>query len=253
MGRFFRFVLIVMVLFVVAMLSAITTMSFAIHGAEVKVPGLKGLTVAEAVRKCSALDLHLSVDSRFYSPDMAAGRLVSQSPVPGTMVRREWRVRVIESLGPQRVAIPNLVGQQERVASIEIRRLGLELGSVADMPYAAAQPGTIIAQNPMPNASGVERPSVSLLIAAPAAATPVGMLMPDLTGQMLPAATAAIAHAGLKLAPVQSAPLSIPGVDSANSNQPIRPPIPPGAVVSQSPPAGYRVDANTPIALTVAQ
>lgn len=252
MGRFFRFALIVMVLFVVAMLSAIAAMRLAIHGAEVKIPSLKGLTVAEATRECSALDLHLSVDSRFYSPDMAAGHLLSQSPAPGTMVRREWRVRVIESLGGQRVAIPNLAGQQERIASIEIRRLGLELGSVAYLPYGAASPGTVIAQNPAPD-THVERPSVSLLVAAPAPAATNGMMMPNLVGQMLPAATAAIAQAGLKPAPVKSAAESIPAIAGTNSNQPMQPPVLPGAVVAQSPPVGYRVDANTPIVLTVAQ
>jgi len=40
--RFFQFVLVVLLLAVVALLSAVTTMHFAIHGAEVAVPDLKG-------------------------------------------------------------------------------------------------------------------------------------------------------------------------------------------------------------------
>ena len=43
--RFFRMASVVMLLIAVALLSAITTMHFAIHGAEVKIPALKGMTV----------------------------------------------------------------------------------------------------------------------------------------------------------------------------------------------------------------
>jgi eukaryotic-like serine/threonine-protein kinase len=42
--RFFRMASVVMLLVTVALLAAITTMHFAIHGAEVQVPSLKGMT-----------------------------------------------------------------------------------------------------------------------------------------------------------------------------------------------------------------
>ena len=46
--KLFQVASLVMLLIAVAMLSAITTMHFAIHGAEVQVPALKGMTVVEA-------------------------------------------------------------------------------------------------------------------------------------------------------------------------------------------------------------
>jgi beta-lactam-binding protein with PASTA domain len=98
-----------MLLVAVALLAAVTTMHFAIHGAEVQVPSLKGMTVAEARSQTSGLRLNLDVDNRYYSGDVAAGHILSQSPVPGTVVRREWRVRVAESLGPQKVEVPETV------------------------------------------------------------------------------------------------------------------------------------------------
>lgn len=252
MIRFFQFVLIVMTLAVVALLSAVTTMHFAIHGAEVTVPDFKGLTTAEAERRAAALGLNLSVDNHFYSVEIPAGHIVHQAPVAGTVVRREWHVRLTDSLGPQRVAIPNITGQQQRAATITIRRVGLELGTTAQMPWNPAAPGTVIAQNPQPDASGVERPSVSLLVASPNEQTSGGMVMPDFVGQPFQIAAMAITHAGLKLAPVREVSVSIPSVPSTDSNQAPVLPIPVGAVVSQSPAAGYRVDANTTIDLTVA-
>lgn len=253
MIRFFRLVLIVLLLSVVALLSAITTMHFAIHGAEVTVPDFRGMGAAEAARKAAALDLNLTVDSRFYSAEMPEGRVLTQSPASGTVVRREWHVRVTESLGPQRMAIPNVLGQQERAATIAIRRAGLDLGNVAHMPYPNTAAGTVIAQNPAPDASGVEQPSLSLLVADSSTTPSEGMVMPNLTGQMLSAASAAITRAGLKLAPPIEVPASIPAIPSAGSGQVPSAPIPAGTVVGQTPAAGNRVDANTPIQLTVAR
>ena len=250
---FFQGALLLLGLVVVALLSAVTTMHFAIHGAEVTVPSFKGLTVTEATSKAAVLGLNLSVDNHFYSVDIPTGRVLSQSPAPGTVVRREWHVRLTESLGPQRVAIPDLTGSNQRLASIQIRRVGLELGAAAEMPYAYAPAGTVIAQNPAAGAAGVERPSISLLVAAPPIGTGGGVLMPDLTGQIFSSAALAITHAGLNLAPVKTVQVSVPSVEGVNSNQPLQPPTPIGAVVSQNPPPGHRVDTTTPIELTVAQ
>jgi beta-lactam-binding protein with PASTA domain len=253
MIRAFKFLLVLLTLAILAMVSAITTMHFAIHGAEVTVPDFKGLTVTEATNKAATTGLNLSVDNHFYSAEMPIGRILSQSPVPGTRVRREWHVRLTESLGPQRVAIPNLSGTDQRLASIQIRRLGLQLGAIAEMPYAYAPPGTVIAQNPAPDAEGVSRPTISLLVAAPPVETSAGLVMPDLVGQMFPAAAAAISHAGLTLAPVKDETAAVPAIPDTTSNQPPQAPIAPGTVMSQNPAPGHRVDASTPIELTVAR
>ena len=162
---FFRFVLVLLLLTVVAMTSAIVTMHFAIHGAEVSIPDFKGMTVADAGQRASALGLTLQVESHLYSTDVPLGRVASQSPAAGTMVRRGWRVWLTESLGPQKLAIPDVKGRDQRFATIEIRRAGFQVGTVASMPWPEAQPGTVIAQSPDANAAGVESPTMNLLVA----------------------------------------------------------------------------------------
>ena len=253
MFRAFKFVMVVLGLAVLAMLSAIMTMQFAIHGAEVKVPSFRGMTVGEATDKAAEAGLNLRVDDHFYSVEIPAGRILHQLPAAGTVVRREWHVRLTESLGPQRVAIPKLTGSNERLASIQIRRVGLEVGTTAEMPYAYASPGTVIAQNPAPDAAGVERPVVGLLVASPPIDGSGGVVMPDLTGQTFSSAALAISRAGLKLAPVKTAQALVPAVAGVGDTQTPQPPVPVGTVMSQNPAPGYRVDASTPIELTVAQ
>jgi beta-lactam-binding protein with PASTA domain len=251
--RAFKFAVMVLAVVVLAMLSAVVTMHFAIHGAEVTVPSFKGLTVAEATDKAAALGLNFTVDNHFYSVEIPAGRILNQSPSPGTVVRRGWRVRLSESVGPQRVAIPNLTGSNQRLASIQLRRIGLEVAPTAEMPYAYAPADTVIAQNPAPDAAGVESPMVSLLVAVPPLETSGGTVMPDFTGQLYPAAVVAIAHAGLKLAPTRTVSAGVSAIGSPTDGQPPQPPLAPGTVTGQNPPAGHRVDASIPIELTVAQ
>ncbi len=132
--------------------------------------------------KPSGLGLNLNVDNRYYSGDVAAGHILTQSPAPGTVVRREWQVRVSESLGPQKVDVPETVGHEERVAELELRRAGLEVGTVARLPYPNAAEGTVIAQDPPAHAQDIAKPTVNLLVAAPDDETVNGYVMPDLTG-----------------------------------------------------------------------
>src|ERR1700722_8175480 len=172
---------LLMVLVAVALLAAITTMHFAIHGAEVQVPALKGMTVEQARSETAGMGLNLDVDNRYYSGDVAAGHILTQSPEPGTVVRREWRVRVAESLGPQQVDVPNTVGKEERVAALELRRAGLDVGPSAHLPYGKAPEGTVLAQDPPAHAQDIAQPNVSLLIAAPNDETVDGYVMPDMT------------------------------------------------------------------------
>ena len=48
-------------------------MHFAIHGAEVQVPSLKGMTVADARSVTAGLGLNLDVDNRYYSERCGGG------------------------------------------------------------------------------------------------------------------------------------------------------------------------------------
>lgn len=252
MLRAFRFLLILLMLAGLALLSAIVTMHFAIHGAEVTVPNFKGLTIAQATSKAASLGLNLSVENHYFSADVPAGHVSGQSPAPGTVVRRQWHVQLAESLGPQRIAVPNLIGLDQRAASIQLRADSLDLGATAQMPWAYAPDGSTIAQNPAPGAAGVARPSVSLLLAAPPDQTAPAFVMPNFVGQPFTAAAAAITHAGLKLAPMKPTPAPIPAANPG-STQPMQPLTPVGSILSQIPQPGQRVDASIPIQFTVAQ
>ena len=132
-----RFVLLALVLVIVAMISALTAMRFAIHGQEVTVPPLVGLGPGEAERAVAGVGLQMSIERQYYSPQIAEGKIMSQLPLPGTKVRRGWQVRVAQSLGPTRVAIPDVTGESEHAAELNIRRRGLDVASMRSRPSSA--------------------------------------------------------------------------------------------------------------------
>ena len=249
--RFFRMASLLMVLVAVALLAAITTMHFAIHGAEVQVPALKGMTVSEARSEAAGMRLNLDVDNRYYSADVAAGHILSQSPPQGTIVRREWLVRVAESLGPQKVDVPDTVGSDDRLAILRLQRAGLEVGVTAKLPDAAAPEGTVIAQDPPAHSQGIEEPAINLLLAAPDTEAPDGYVMPDLVGVPIVAAQSILAKVGLKSASPTFVAVPVPPVGSGNA--PPKPPVQPGSVIAQQPPAGARVDETMEVKFTVAR
>lgn len=255
----------------VAMVSALTAMRFAIHGQEVKVPAIIGMTPADAEHSLSAIGLQIQIERQYYSPQIAEGRLMTQLPLPGTKVRRGWQVRVAESMGPQRISIPDVTGQSERAAELNIRRRGLELFSTAEIQTAAVAPDQVIAQSPPANASQVSAPKSSLLLSA--AADPPAFVMPSFVGESLGAASRVLQDAGFKLGNVSvaapAAPVAAPSAASgsipagpaappvpAASTPPVLASAPPQAapasiVVSQNPPAGQKVLLGAPINLEV--
>jgi beta-lactam-binding protein with PASTA domain len=236
MRSFFRLVLLALVLLVVALVSALTAMRLAIHGHEVAVPDLLGKTPAAARAIAEQSGLEVTVERQYYSPTVPEGQILSQLPTAGSQVRRGWQVRVAESLGPQRVEIPNILGQSERVANINIRRRGLDVGAIAQMRFPDAPEGQVVAQAPPPNASGVSAPKISLLVTAPA--QPQALVMPSFIGQPLGSVTQALQDAGLRVGSVT--PASLPE-GSPPTPPPVSTPSPASIIVSQNPAAGEKV------------
>jgi beta-lactam-binding protein with PASTA domain len=241
-----RFAMLALVLVIVAMVSALTAMRFAIHGQEVAVPVVVGLTAAEAERAAAGSGLQVSIERQYYSPQIAEGRIMSQLPLPGTKVRRGWQLRVAQSLGPTRVAIPDVTGQSEHAAELNIRRRGLDVVSMAEVAAPGIPPDQVLAQSPPANASQVAAPKISLLTTT--AAEPQAFVMPSFVGQPLGSVNRALTDAGFKLGSVSvAAAAASPDTGDAANSAAAAPPAeasPASIIVSQTPAAGQKVFAG---------
>ena len=246
MRRFFRWVVRALILAVVFMASLLTAMRFAIHGRQTAVPKIIGMTPRDAETALEAHGLVLDSTDRFFSAEIPAGRIVSQAPSPGEQVRRGWRVRVAESMGPQRVAIPDLIGDSERSAEINIRRRGLEMGSIALATIPGASTDQIVGQSPPANAVNVSEPKISLLMAA--SEDRASFVMPELVGHGEDDAVNVIVNAGLHVSGINSQATPAPQANATEA-------VPTGTrmVVRTIPAAGQRVWQGQGIGLEVTQ
>ncbi len=241
-----RFFVLALVLVIVALLSGLTAMRLAIHGQEVAVPALGGLGPAEAEHTAAGLGLQISIERQYYSPSIAEGRIMSQLPLPGTKVRRGWQVRVAQSLGPIRVTIPDVTGQSEHAAELNIRRRGLDLASLAEVETSGIPANQVLAQSPAANATQLVAPRVSLLVTAPP--SPQTFVMPSFVGESLGSASRTLQDAGFKLGNVSMAPIveAAPGESNGGGQ-----PSPASVIVAQNPAAGQRVTLGSPVSFEV--
>lgn len=266
MMRYFRLALAALAMIAVALVSAGITMRIALHGGEVGVPNLSGMTIADASNAALHSGLDLSVENKFYSTVVPAGRILSQAPAAGSRVRKKWPVRVTVSLGPQQVEIPDVVGQPQREATMNIRRMSLDLGTVAHLG-APGDPDIVLAQTPPPNA-GVDRPRVSLLLSQDNDAATGSCVMPSFVGMSWSAANHTAAALGLRTSwigessqpatPPTAPPNTTPGpngtfLDASGNPVSVPPPapaFPSGPVTAQRPDAGHRANRGDTVRLT---
>jgi beta-lactam-binding protein with PASTA domain len=253
MKRYFRVALTVLAMLLVMLFSAAITLRIALHGHEVTIPDLAGMTVGEASDAALKTGVDLNIENKFYSTTVPAGRILSQAPAAGSSVRHGWQVRVTESLGPQQVTIPDVVGEPIREASINLRRMSLDLGTLAHID-APGDPD----MTPPPNA-GVDQPRVNLLLSSTSGSASSAFVLPSFVGMSYAAANHQAMVLGLRVALVGEAavPAAVPvapavaGVAPA-AVAPVVPAVPSGVVAAQTPEFGFRASKGDVLRLTLA-
>jgi beta-lactam-binding protein with PASTA domain len=165
------------------------------------------------------------------------GRIISQSPAADATVRRGWKIRVAASLGTQHAAVPNLIGQSQHAAGINVSRRGLEIGTVGTIHLPGAQPDTVVAQSPPPEAAEVISPKVGLIFAA--ADNGQRYVMPSFVGRPLAEANVALIKGGFTQGKVRLVESGTGGTDAA------------GMIVRQYPPAGQKIAAGATVSFDV--
>ena len=256
MARFFKAAFQLLAMVFVTVLFAGITLRLALHVGEVRIPELSGMTVSEASDAALHSGLDLNIENKYYSTTVPAGRVLSQAPAAGSEVRKGWQIRVTESLGPQQVTIPNVVGEPLRQASMDLRRDTLDLGTLAHFD-APGDSDLVLAQTPPPDA-GVDQPRVNLLLSSPASDATSSFVMPSFTGMSYTTANRAAIALGLRVAAIGGVPLApaspppgtvsataagITGAPGQSAPTPVAPPVPvtpQGPVLTQSPESGHR-------------
>ncbi|WP_433955976.1 Stk1 family PASTA domain-containing Ser/Thr kinase [Janibacter indicus] len=160
-----------------------------------EVPDLTGRTAAQARTTLERRTLTVGATTQAWDDDVAKGRIVSTTPAPGTEVKRDAKVALVVSKGPEPVAVPTVTGQGAEAATGAIEEAGLEV-TRADDAYSTSVPkGSVISQSP---SSGTLLPGETVMITV--SKGPEMVAVPSVEGLSRSVATTKLEAAGFKVA-----------------------------------------------------
>jgi len=208
-----------------------------IVGRSVTVPELVGHTPGEAQTAARAVGLRVEEQTgrARYDERVPNGRVLLQDPEAGSLAKPLQAVRVVLSLGPRALRVPELQGLAPRAAAVKLSRESLELGTVSWYRDPSAPQG-IVAQEPEPEVPAEKGEAVRVLTSR--GAPEMRVVMPDLVGQDAQAVRDRLERFGYRV-----------GSARFESYDGVRP----NTILKQFPPAGYPLSSREVVSLTVSR
>ena len=164
------------------------------RGEKVVVPNLVNKSVGEALDLLSERGLELRKTGARNSALIPESYILSQDPIPGTVVKDGTPISVVISLGSKITIVPDLVGKPLREARVELNRAALDIGRFSRMHYDVEE-DIILSQAPMPNEEVNRDTPVHLLLSL--GPRPREYRLPDLIGHPLEKANKLLDTMGL--------------------------------------------------------
>ena len=180
-------------------------------------PALTTLSRGDAAAVAEGSDLAVDF-SDGWSETVPSGEVVSTEPAAGVRVRKGTRIQAVLSRGPERFAMPVVVGLSSDAATAALRDNHVKVGKVSTRWSDTVAQGVVLDAGQDPGASLKRDAAVALVVSG----GPQPVKLADWTGKDADQAAAAMKKAGLTVA-----------VTTANSDE-----VEAGDVVSQDPPSG---------------
>ncbi len=157
----------------------------------IAVPSFVSLSVDAARAKLKPLGIALSVGQQSESDTIPANTIVSQDPQSGTTIAPSGTVTVVVSSGSTAVPVPGVVGADPEAAQKTLRDAGFAVNLAYDVEPANASQN-VSQQNPAAGSKLKKGGKVTILVSVPGS-------VPDVSGQTLDQAKAALAAAGYQI------------------------------------------------------
>jgi serine/threonine-protein kinase len=175
------------------------------------VPKLKGLTVEEAQVALAAANLALGETTQAYDDKVKKDDVISSSPKAGTSVKRDTKVDVKVSKGPEPVTMPEVVGTDGDTAEKQLADLGLEVDRSNKFSETVPK-GQVISVEPPAGATAYRGDTVQLVVSK----GPPLVEVPNVVGKNESAARAALEAAGFAVQVNKPLGFVVFGVNSQN-------------------------------------
>ncbi|MFI9205672.1 Stk1 family PASTA domain-containing Ser/Thr kinase [Streptomyces sp. NPDC053048] len=197
---------------------------------EVTVPKLVGETLADA-RKLGENGDFKVVEGEKKFCDQDKGKICEQDPGVGAKVKRGGDVKVAVSQGAEKIAVPDVTGQQFDAAKKELEDKGFTVTKKEE--ESERTPGVVTAQDPKGGDKAAKGSEITLTVAMAAATKTV----PSVVGQPFDTAKKQLSDLGFKVVKEEE--------DSTT--------VPAGSVARQSPDGNTSARANSTVTLYVSK
>ena len=201
---------------------------------EVQLPNFVNMTQEEAEQTAEELNLKLVVESEEYSPEVEAGKIISQDPTyqEDYMVKEKSEIKVIISKGTEKTTVPKVEGmtREEAEQALEEAKLKAEVTEENDEEVEA---GIVISQEVEPDTE-VDAGTVIKIVVSKGSGI-VKVKVPSLIGKTEQEAKDLLSAANLEVNVVTD--------EDESKND--------GVVLRQSQDAGTEVEEGTTITITV--
>jgi serine/threonine-protein kinase len=160
-------------------------------------PSVLGLTLAKATSTLETAGLRVERGKDLFSESVPAGRVLKQDPAPTNEVRRNGIVTVQLSKGPDRRAVPDVLGKDLATARTALVEAGLQVADAPTSRYSASVPvGQVLSSNPKPGTK--LRPGAAVALVVSKGPEPVNV--PNVTGRKQADATSTLQSLGFRVA-----------------------------------------------------
>ena len=167
------------------------------HGQEIEVPNVVEMTYEGARTLLNQNDLKIVEQAKKFDARFRSGIVITQNPRPYSKVKKGRRIYVIVSKGEPTLEMPRLIGNSEKNAIFEIKRLGLEVRYVTYEHSEHFPNGVVMHQSiPIGEEAKIGR-TIDLIVSL--GQFPDKFIVPNLIGRSLKDAKKIIYQSGLTL------------------------------------------------------
>ncbi len=139
-----------------------------VSGGEFKVlvPDMRGRTVRDAKFQLEREGLKLGAVEYQYSDIYPANTVIEQKIAPGTKVKRDVYISIVESKGSmiEKISVPDVTGKTLAEATKMLTAMGLKLGNATYIPSSDLLPNTIVDQYPRSGEMVIAGQAIDLII-----------------------------------------------------------------------------------------
>ena len=233
-ASFWRVALLLILVAVVLTVGGIAVLRFGLGGETVKVPGVVGKDLGEALELLNQNGLNLKIMEKKYNNRVPSGIIIFQAPSGGEFVRISRAVKVVVSKGSETVQVPDVIGMPVRQARMILRKAGVEIGWQADVHHPQVSKNYVVAQGLEPGSEVKRQDRIALLVSRGPIKS--ALIMADFIGRNLESVREKVKEMGLEL-----------GVVELKEDSRFKA----GTIIKQNPPLGSRIAKGASVYFTV--